>query len=99
MQAKGVVAMIPVALQPEPEDFDQKVRRKGLNWLKDKGIPANGPPPRATDLPSYWRKLDSPENNAMRSRRFHRYVKSKDAETLKELSPFIWYEAQRQGLL
>ena len=206
MQAKGVVAMIPVALQPEPEDFDQKVRRKGLNWLKDKGIPANGPPPRATDLPNYWTKsnkqlwdaysgvcaylaiyfewvtgasstdhfvpkskhagkayewdnyrlscigpnrkkwvsddildpiglrkdtfvlefatgkiksnpeldgvlkakaartirqlqLDSPEHNAMRSRRFHRYVKGKDAETLKELPPFIWYEAQRQGLL
>lgn len=27
------------------------------------------------------------------------YLRQKDAQTLLELSPFVWYEAQRQGLL
>lgn len=44
-------------------------------------------------------KLDSPEHNAMRARHYARYLRGKDAQTLKELSPFVWYEAQRQGLL
>ena len=44
-------------------------------------------------------KLDSPDHNSMRARHFSRYLRSKDEQTLKELSPFVWYEAQRQGLL
>lgn len=44
-------------------------------------------------------KLDSPDNNAMRAKHFVRYLRNKDEETLKELSPFVWYEANRQGLL
>ncbi len=206
MQAKGVVAMIPVALQPEPADFDRKVRQKGLKWLKKEGISANGPPPRASDLPNYWTRshkqlwaaysgicaylaiyiewasgasstdhfvpkskhagkayqwdnyrlcligpnrkkwtyddildpiglrqdtfvlnlatgeigpnpdlddtlkekaertirqleLDSPEHNDMRFKHFNRYLRGKDLEALRDLSPFVWYEAQRQELL
>lgn len=44
-------------------------------------------------------KLDSPEHNRMRQRHYNQYLRHKDAQTLKELSPFVWYEAQRQGLL
>lgn len=43
--------------------------------------------------------LDSPLHNAMRAKHFERYLRKKDAQTLKELSPFVWYEANRQGLL
>lgn len=44
-------------------------------------------------------KLDSPEHNGMRLRHYNQYLRHKDAETLRELSPFVWYEAWRQGLL
>lgn len=44
-------------------------------------------------------KLDSPEHNQMRQRHYSQYLRHKHAQTLKELSPFVWYEANRQGLL
>ena len=44
-------------------------------------------------------KLDSADHNAMRAKHFVRYLRKKDEETLKELSPFVWSEANRQGLL
>ncbi len=44
-------------------------------------------------------KLDSPDHNAMRAKHFSRYISGKDQQALKELSPFVWYEAHRQGLL
>jgi uncharacterized protein (TIGR02646 family) len=44
-------------------------------------------------------KLDSAEHNRMRQRHYNQYMRHKDVQTLKELSPFVWYEAQRQGLL
>ena len=44
-------------------------------------------------------KLDSPEHNHMRQRHYNQYLRHKDAQTLRELSPFVWYEADRQGLL
>ena len=44
-------------------------------------------------------KLDSPDHRAMRAKHFFRYLRGKDEQTLKDLSPFVWYEAQRQGLL
>lgn len=198
--------MIPVTLQPEPVDFDLKVRQKGLTWLANHGIAIDAAPPKASALPNYWsnsnnqlweaysgvcaylaiyfeyasgasstdhfvakskcagdayewnnyrlsclganrnksnfddvldpigmtpgtfelnlatgeispnaalsaaqkelaRKtirrlnLDREDNNAMRARHFVRYLRNKDEETLKELSPFVWYEADRQGLL
>lgn len=44
-------------------------------------------------------KLDSAEHREMRMKHYTRYLRSKDAQILKELSPFVWYEADRQGLL
>lgn len=44
-------------------------------------------------------QLDSPECLAMRQRHFSQYLRHKDPDTLRELSPFVWFEAQRQGLL
>ncbi|MGA2216505.1 MAG: hypothetical protein ABSG51_00360 [Terracidiphilus sp.] len=198
--------MIPVALQPEPADFDTQVRQPGLAWLNSHNVVMNGPPPNAPKLPAYWSKsnkalwdaycgtcsylaiffewvtgasstdhfvaksksaggayewnnyrlsclapnrnknkfddlldpvglaqdtfilnlvsgkirpnsslsqtqkklarktikrlrLDSPEHAEMRLRHYNRYLRNKDRQTLRELSPFVWYEAQRQGLL
>jgi uncharacterized protein (TIGR02646 family) len=50
--------MIPVTLQPEPPDFDAKVRQPGLAWLTSNGIAPNSPPPDASLLPSHWRKIN-----------------------------------------
>lgn len=47
--------MIPVAPQPEPVDFDAKVRQPGLAWLNANGIPLNQAPPDPSKLPTYWR--------------------------------------------
>jgi uncharacterized protein (TIGR02646 family) len=198
--------MIPVKLQPEPADFDQKVRQRGRSWLAKQGIALNSAPPKATKLPNYWThsntqlweaysgvcaylaiffewvsgaastdhfvaksrnaggayewsnyrlsclgpnrnkgkfddvldpiglppntfvldlttgevspnpalsrtlkaaarkaiarlKLDSAEHSQMRARHFARYLRGKDQDALKELSPFVWHEAHRQGLL
>lgn len=44
-------------------------------------------------------KLDSPEHNQMRQRHYAQYLRHGHEQTLKELSPFVWYEAQRQGVL
>jgi len=47
--------MIPVAPQPEPSTFDKEVRRKGVRYLRAKGISLNQPLPAGTKLPPYWR--------------------------------------------
>ncbi len=47
--------MIPVTLQPEPEDFNKEVRQKGLKWLEEKGIDPAFAPTKASELPNYWR--------------------------------------------
>lgn len=44
-------------------------------------------------------KLDSPINRKMRARHYSNYLRNNDEIGLKTLSPFVWYEAQRQGLL
>lgn len=44
-------------------------------------------------------KLDSSEHNAMRARHYNMYLQNKHVPTLKWLSAFVWYEANRQGLL
>lgn len=44
-------------------------------------------------------KLNSAEHKMMRAKHFVRYLRKKDEDTLKELSPFVWYEAKRQNLL
>lgn len=47
--------MIPIQPRNEPADFDAKVRQKGLNWLRKKGLPSSGPLPTGTTLKPYWR--------------------------------------------
>ena len=47
--------MIPVAPQPEPADFDEKVRRKGHAWLAGRGLALTGPAPTGVSLPTHWR--------------------------------------------
>ena len=47
--------MIHVTPQPEPKDFDRKVRQKGLAWLREKGIDPNAALSERTKLPAYWR--------------------------------------------
>ena len=42
--------MIPVSPQPEPDDFDEKVRKPGTAWL------AHNPTGKPEDYPAYWRK-------------------------------------------
>jgi len=45
-------------------------------------------------------KLDSPNNRSMRSRHYQNYTQSDiSAAHLCKMSPFVWQEAQRQGLL
>lgn len=46
--------MIPVALQPEPADFDDEVRQRGHAWLRAQGIALDSAPPKASKLPTYW---------------------------------------------
>lgn len=46
--------MIPVALQPEPDDFEEKVRQPGHAWLSQNGIARDQPPPSPSALPNYW---------------------------------------------
>lgn len=47
--------MIPVRLQPEPENFNAKVRSKGLTWLQCKGYPLVGELPKNAAPRPYWR--------------------------------------------
>ncbi len=47
--------MIPVEPQPEPADFDAKVRRKGLKHLRDRGLLLGQPLPPKTIITAYWR--------------------------------------------
>lgn len=49
--------MIPVTPQPEPDNFDTRVRTPGLNWLRDNGIDPDLPPPDLKKLPTYWRRV------------------------------------------
>lgn len=46
--------MIPVAPQPEPAEFDTRVRQKGLAWLREKELDLNEPLPVGTEIPAYW---------------------------------------------
>ncbi len=46
--------MIPVALQPEPAIFDERVRKRGQHWLREQGWPLEAPPVDASQLPAYW---------------------------------------------
>jgi uncharacterized protein (TIGR02646 family) len=206
LPTERVAEMIPVTLQPEPADFDPKVRVPGHDWLKANGVALNSVPPKGTKLPNKWThsnkqlwdayggvcaylaiyfewvtgasstdhfvaksrnagdayewnnyrlsclgpnrnkrefadvldpiglmtetfflnlgngeiaanpnlsladvvlanktikrlKLNSAEHKLMRAKHFVRYLRKKDEDTLRELSPFVWYEANRQNLL
>lgn len=48
--------MIHVTPQPEPDSFDDEVRRKGLAWLRRKGIALDQPLPANTTIEPYWRR-------------------------------------------
>ncbi len=43
--------------------------------------------------------LDSPGHRQMRQKHWQQYTRHKDPATLLELSPFVHFEAKRQGLL
>lgn len=47
--------MIHVTPQPEPADFDKKVREKGARYLADQGLDPNQPLPPNTRIPPLWR--------------------------------------------
>lgn len=44
-------------------------------------------------------KLNSAEHKTMRARHYSEYLKHQCPDILKFYSPFVWYEADRQGLL
>lgn len=48
--------MIPVSRQPEPTDFDVKVRQPGQNWLAKHNIQHDSALPAGTVLKEYWTK-------------------------------------------
>jgi hypothetical protein len=47
-------AMIKVLPQPEPPDFDHKVRQKGFAFLGQNNLPVNTNPPPKFKFNSYW---------------------------------------------
>lgn len=47
--------MIPVTAQPEPADFDAKVRKKGLAYLEQHRFLLNQPLPASAKIAPYWR--------------------------------------------
>ena len=48
--------MIHVEPQPEPADFESKVRRRGLAYLRRKKIPLDRLLPAGTEFEPYWRE-------------------------------------------
>ena len=48
--------MIPVSLQPEPQDFDALVRQPGLLFLGTQGVPPATSLAKGKKLPPHWRK-------------------------------------------
>lgn len=44
--------MIPVALKPEPADFDRQVRQKGKQFLDEHGVPD-----KSSGFRNYWRNI------------------------------------------
>jgi hypothetical protein len=48
--------LIPVIPQPEPSDFDQKVRQPGQAWIAAKGLDPKKRVPKKTKIEPYWRE-------------------------------------------
>jgi 5-methylcytosine-specific restriction endonuclease McrA len=46
--------MIPVTPQPEPANFDVKVRQPGQRWVARQGLDPGQPVPSGTQLKPYW---------------------------------------------
>jgi len=46
--------VIPVKEKDAPADFDAKVRTPGNNWLREQGIPPEGPKPKGVVLDPFW---------------------------------------------
>jgi uncharacterized protein (TIGR02646 family) len=46
--------VIPITQKAKPDDFDTRVQKKGLDWLKKRQISPNQPLPPKTELPDYW---------------------------------------------
>jgi uncharacterized protein (TIGR02646 family) len=46
--------MIPVTPQPEPANFDAKVRQPGKRWVARQGLDPSQPVPSGTELKPYW---------------------------------------------
>jgi len=92
LPTEGMAEMIPVILQPEPGDFDAKVRiSANSNLSAAEVVLANKTIKRL--------KMNTAEHKKMQTQHFVRYLRKNDEATLKELSPFVWYEARRQNLL
>lgn len=51
-----MVALIPVARQPEPPSFHERVRAPGLDWIHRHGLDPNQAPPPRTELKATWRE-------------------------------------------
>ena len=47
--------MIRVTPQPEPDDFDKKVRKKGLQYLAKRALNIDEPLPKGAQIAPYWR--------------------------------------------
>jgi uncharacterized protein (TIGR02646 family) len=47
--------MIPISPQPEPPEFDARVRQPGIAWLRKKQLPLTGTVPSGIELYPYWR--------------------------------------------
>lgn len=62
LRKKRVLKMIPVTLQPEPADFDIRVRIPGRKWLNERGIALDSPLDQPGNLPVYWQKTSEPSN-------------------------------------
>lgn len=52
--------MVPVKIAPEPAEFDSKVRKKGVRWLKQQGIAGTSVIRKDNKkiLPPYWRETN-----------------------------------------
>jgi hypothetical protein len=93
--------MIPVVPKPEPADFGLKVRDRGMSWLEKNGLPAQGPLPEGSKPKPYWREcIDDPMHREMRARHFLWCKQGQiPPDFLERMSPFVYLEARRQGLL
>jgi|GEM_PF-712268 len=51
--------MIPVQVQPEPDEFDKKVRQPGVTWFEKNKISLDEPLKRKMEVPNYWKEASN----------------------------------------